>query len=70
MQLDQSATEEIAARAGPFAALPPLPSRLLERNEPVALDRTIVGQQIGVGRAGALDDPDAGQKIDPAARSA
>jgi hypothetical protein len=46
------------------------PSRvLLQGDEPVAFNRAQVTQKVGVGRAGALDDPDSAQKIDPAARS-
>jgi hypothetical protein len=49
------------------------PRILLERDQPVALDRALdranIGDQVGVGRAGPLDDSDAGQKSVPAARS-
>jgi hypothetical protein len=40
---------------------------LLERDEPPALSGSCIGDQVGIGRAGALDDSYAGQKIDPAA---
>jgi hypothetical protein len=30
----------------------------------------LVGEQVGVGRAGAFDDPQSAQNSDPAARSA
>jgi shikimate kinase len=36
-------------------------------DQPVAFDGVRRSQQVGVGRAGALDDADAAQKIDPAA---
>jgi hypothetical protein len=51
------------------AALSPLARVLRQRDEPVALDGVRIGQQVGIGRAGALDDADSAQKIDPAARS-
>jgi hypothetical protein len=50
-------------------ALTALPGVLREGNQPVALDDGRIGQQVGIGRAGALDDSDSAQKIDPAARS-
>jgi len=48
----------------------PAPSGgLLERDQPIAFDGARVGNQVGVGRAGLLDDADTAQKSDPAARS-
>jgi len=69
-ELDQSAAEEVAAKRAPFAALPSPPGFLSARDQPVALDAVLRCEEIGVGRAGALDNADAAQKIDPAARSA
>jgi len=40
---NQGAPEEIAALRNPLTALAPLPSRLFERNEPVALDSAGIG---------------------------
>ena len=52
-----------------MAALPAPARLLLERDQPVAFGGGSVGNDVGIGRAGALDDPDAAQKSDPAARS-
>jgi hypothetical protein len=41
----------------------------MQSDEPVTLNRVAVRNQVGVGRAGALDDPDARQKRLPAALS-
>jgi hypothetical protein len=35
---------------------------LLERDQPVAFDGLPVGKEVGVGRAGALDDADPAQR--------
>ena len=60
---------EIAPRRHPFPALAS-PARLLfERDQPVAFPRGAVDNEVGVGRAGPLDDTGAAQKSDPAARS-
>jgi hypothetical protein len=59
------ASEEIAGLRHPFAALATLPRSLLERDQPIALDRGFVGQQVRIGRAGALDDSDSAQKQRP-----
>ena len=69
LQLDQRAAEEIAGFADPRRALAaparrPAPARPASR-----LRRRRRRQAVGVGRAGALDDADAAQKSDPAARS-
>jgi hypothetical protein len=69
LQLDQRAAMEIALRRNPLAALPAAPGMLFERNQPVTLGGGVVGKQVRVGRARALDDADSAQKIDPAARS-
>ncbi len=49
--------------------LPAFSGLLLERDKPVALACGRVGNEVGVGRAGAPDDKDSAQKRDPAARS-
>jgi hypothetical protein len=41
---------------------------LLQRHQPVALDRTVVSDELGIGRADTLDDPDACQNRLSAAR--
>jgi hypothetical protein len=41
----------------------------MKRNEPIALSGFRVCDEIGVGRARALDDSNAAQKRDPAALS-
>jgi hypothetical protein len=61
-ELHQRASVEIARRRAPAPALPPLPRLLLERDQPVALVRLDVIEQVGVGRAGPFDNPDFGQK--------
>jgi hypothetical protein len=43
---------------------------LIKRHQPLALDRLQIGNQIGVGRSGPVDDSDTAQKRLPAARSA
>jgi hypothetical protein len=44
------------------------PARLLlKRNQPASFDGFSIVDQVGIGRAGALDDSYPGQKIDPAA---
>ena len=68
-QPDQGAAEEIALRRHPFRPCRPLPASCCQRDQPVAFDRVWIGKQVGIGRAGALDDPDAAQNSDPAARS-
>jgi hypothetical protein len=70
VERDKGAAEEIAVGAGPAAALAPASRRLFERDQPVAFDGGLVSEEVGIGRAGPLDDADAAQKIDPAARSA
>ena len=42
---------------------------LRKRDQPIALDGCGIGHDVGVGRTGPLDDPDAGQNRDPAALS-
>ena len=68
-ELDEGASEEIAGRGDPMAALPALSRLLVERDQPVALAEGLIGYRVGIGRAGALDDPDAAQKSAPAALS-
>jgi hypothetical protein len=68
-QLDQSASEKIPFGRDPGAALSSPARFLLERDQPVAFDQAFVGKNVGVGRAGALDDADSAQNKDPAARS-
>jgi hypothetical protein len=41
----------------------------MQRDQPIAFDSTVVGYEVGIGRASALDDTDARQKRDPAALS-
>jgi hypothetical protein len=43
---------------------------LIERDDPVPLVEALVGNDVGIGRAGALDNANGGQKSVPAARSA
>ena len=47
----------------------PFAGKLLPRDQPIAFAGLRIGNQVGVGRAGLLDDADAAQKSDPAARS-
>lgn len=68
-QLDQGAAEKVARCGDPFAALPPPAGVLVERDEPVALVQRLIGNDVGVGRTGPLDNPDTAQNKDPAARS-
>lgn len=67
--LYESAAEEITGLTDPLASLAASARGLGQGNEPVPFYGTWIGKQVGVGRAGTLDDPDAAQKIDPAARS-
>ena len=69
LQPDERAAVEVARRRDPGSALPSPARFLLEGDEPVAFDCGVVGDEVGVGRAGALDDPDPRQKSVPAARS-
>jgi hypothetical protein len=41
----------------------------VKRDQPVAFDGALVGDQVGIGRTGTLDNPDASQNSDPAALS-
>jgi hypothetical protein len=68
-ELNQRAAVEIARRGQPRAALPAPARDLLERYQPVAFDKARIGDEVGIGRAGLLDDADACQNSDPAARS-
>jgi hypothetical protein len=68
-QVDDRAAMEIADCWDPLPALPPAALILLKGDEPVALDRARVRNQVRIGRAGTIDDADSAQKIDPAARS-
>lgn len=68
-EIDKSAAVKIACRGYPGPALPSLARVLVERDEPVALYAFGQGHQVGVGRAGPLDDPDPGQNRLPAALS-
>ena len=69
LEQDQRASEKIAGKRLPGAALT-APSAILGfGDQPVTFDRVQIVKQFAVGRTGALDDTDAGQKIDPAARS-
>jgi hypothetical protein len=66
---DQRAAVKIAGARLPGPALPTAAVGLIERDEPVAFDSGFVSEKVGVGRAGLLDDTDAAQNSDPAARS-
>jgi hypothetical protein len=68
-ELDERAAGEIARRRDPSASLPAPARILVQRDQPIALDRAVIGNEVRVGRAGALDDPDAAQNRLPAARS-
>jgi hypothetical protein len=68
-QLHKRAAVEVAIDRDPASALAAPPRLLVQRDEPVAFDGALFRNQVGIGRAGALDDPDARQKIDPAALS-
>jgi len=68
-ELDERAPVEIAVGGDPLASLPAPARFLFERDEPFAFDGSLRSEQVRIGRANALDDPDAAQKIDPAARS-
>jgi hypothetical protein len=60
--MHQRASVEIARGRAPAAALAALSRLLLERDQPIALGRVSVIEQVGVGRAGPFDNPDFGQK--------
>lgn len=64
---DERASEKIAFRRHPGAALAAPACELVQRDEPVGLNGLRVSEEIGVGRAGFVDDADAGQKRLPAA---
>jgi hypothetical protein len=66
-EVDKRASVEIACRRDPFAALAPPPRLLLEGNQPVAFTGALVGNEVRIGRAGALDDSNSAQNSDPAA---
>ena len=68
-QLDQRAAEEIARSRNPGAALASPACLLLERNQPATLNGIRIGEQVDVGRTGALDDIDTAQNRLPAALS-
>ena len=68
-KLNERAAVEIAFRREPAPALTSATRLLIERDEPIAFDRASFGNQVGIGRAGALDDADAGQNRLPAALS-
>jgi hypothetical protein len=68
-QLDDRASVEIPRRGDPLASLAAPARLLLKRDEPVAFLRGRFSDEIGVGRAGSLDETDAAQKSVPAARS-
>jgi hypothetical protein len=68
-ECDDRASIEVSDRRHPLAALPPATGNLFERDQPVAFDGSRVGNQVGIGRTGALDDADAAQNSDPAAWS-
>lgn len=67
---NQRASEEITAFRQPLAALAALSGGLLKRDQPVPFGRALIREEVGVGRAGSLDNPDSGQRSAPAARSA
>jgi hypothetical protein len=60
---------EIAGGRQPRSSLAAPPRLLFARDQPIAFADRWLGKDVGVGRAGALDGPDAAQKSDPAARS-
>jgi hypothetical protein len=68
-KVDEGAAVEIAGCREPGTALSSATGILMKGNQPIALDGGFIGDQVGVGRTGALDDPDAGQKRLPAALS-
>ena len=68
-QLDKRRTEEIAVLRLPLATLPSLARILRQGDEPSAFHRRSIGKQIGIGRAGTLNDADAAQNRLPAALS-
>src|SRR4030095_11407339 len=55
-EMDQRRTGEIAVNGVPGPALPALATLLLQRDEPIALDRQLIGQQGAVGRTEPVDD--------------
>ena len=68
-ELNQRASVEIALDGDPGPALAS-PSRfLVKRNQPITFDCAAIGDQVGIGRTGPLDDPDARQNKDSAALS-
>jgi len=67
-ELDQRRTGEIAVKGMPRPALPALAALLLQRDEPIAFDRQLIGQQRAVGRAEPVDDANTAQNRLPAAR--
>jgi hypothetical protein len=68
-KLNKRASVEIARNGNPGPTLTPPACLLVEGHEPIAFHTICIGNQIGVGRTGLLDDADAGQKRLPAARS-
>ena len=58
-----------ALLAAALLALPAAAGVLRERDQPIPFKGGFVRKQVGIGRAGALDDADAAQKRLPAARS-
>ena len=48
--------KKLPVRGNPAPSLPSPARILLERDQPVAFDGGFVGNQVGIGRAGALDD--------------
>jgi hypothetical protein len=62
LELNEGRAGEIALRRFPRAALAAPALVLGQRDQPVALDRTDIAKQCGVGRADPVDDADARQK--------
>src|SRR3954451_5146741 len=60
-QPNQRAPKEICRRGNPFTTLSSAARSLLQRDQPVAFNGVLIGEQIGVCRAGLLDDPNAAQ---------
>jgi hypothetical protein len=69
-KLDQRAAVEIALGGNPLPPLPTSAGILVQGDQPIAFVGAGISKNVGIGRAGPLDDPDPSQKIDPAARSA
>lgn len=67
---DEGASEEVSLERLPLPSLAASPRVLGQCDQPIAFGRIRVRKQVGIGRAGTLDDPDTAQKSDPAARSA